>query len=242
MIETGERLGPARSFLQALVAAEPSDIYLFCDQDDVWLPHKIERACGLMVTGEGAPPMLVTSGALKVNDALADPRPMGHPKFLSFSNALFENVVIGCTAALNANLVTLLRRGTPRRAIIMHDWWCYLVATAVGTVIYDPTPTILYRQHENNVIGASKSGFYLFWERLKGFIGSNAGQRSRQLEEFHSLFAGCLDQEQQEQVQALLRTRGSWLVALSVGVTFPVVRQTRLNTLTTRLAILARRY
>ena len=46
------------------------------------------------------------------------------------------------------------RRG--RRRSIAHDWWIYLlVSGAGGTVIYDPEPTVRYRQHGGNLIGGN---------------------------------------------------------------------------------------
>ncbi|MDA8586377.1 glycosyltransferase family 2 protein, partial [Rhodobacteraceae bacterium] len=40
--------------------------------------------------------------------------------------------------------------------VVSHDWWAYqLITGAGGTVCYDRTPTVLYRQHSGNLIGAN---------------------------------------------------------------------------------------
>ena len=40
----------------------------------------------------------------------------------------------------------------------MHDWWSYLVVAASGgRLIADDTPTVLYRQHRGNLVGAPPS-------------------------------------------------------------------------------------
>jgi hypothetical protein len=40
----------------------------------------------------------------------------------------------------------------------VHDWWaCLFVAAIGGTILFDCTPEILYRQHSANVFGASNS-------------------------------------------------------------------------------------
>jgi hypothetical protein len=49
---------------------------------------------------------------------------------------------------------------------IMHDWWIALVASAFGIIDYIKTPTVLYRQHEKNSIGAKKYSLGYFFKRF----------------------------------------------------------------------------
>ena len=80
----------------------------------------------------------------------------------SFQNALAENIVTGCTAAMNPVAVRLVCRCGDVAMIHFHDWWCYLVVAAFGKVLYDPQPGVLYRQHGGNVIGMGSGwGRYL---------------------------------------------------------------------------------
>ena len=42
--------------------------------------------------------------------------------------------------------------------VVTHDWWAYqLVSGADGEVFYDKFPSLLYRQHENNLVGMNVS-------------------------------------------------------------------------------------
>jgi hypothetical protein len=51
--------------------------------------------------------------------------------------------------------------------IVAHDWWIYQIITGVGgTVISDPEPTLYYRQHAGNIIGAN-TGFRATWRRMR---------------------------------------------------------------------------
>lgn len=153
-VTAGANIGFVRSFL-TLVAQSPADaqMVMLSDQDDVWLPHKIERAWQA-IGASGATPTLYCSRLQLVDENLRDlglsPR---WPREPSFLNALTENIVTGCTSALNPAAVDLLRaNGDPAR-IYFHDWWIYLVVAAFGRVVVDPEPTILYRQHGGNAIG-----------------------------------------------------------------------------------------
>jgi len=71
----------------------------------------------------------------------------------SLANALTENIIVGCTAAINRPALMLLQRAGVPSGVRFHDWWIYLIVSAFGIVIYDDHPTLLYRQHSDNVIG-----------------------------------------------------------------------------------------
>lgn len=159
----GNNIGFVRSFFTLLEAAPPdADMIMLSDQDDVWLPGKIERA-QLHMEGRDAIPTLYCSRLHLVDTEL---KPIGlspaWPQPPSFQNALTENIVTGCTAAMNRAALALVTRNGDPRLIHFHDWWLYLVISAFGTVIVDPEPTILYRQHGGNAIGmGSGLGRYL---------------------------------------------------------------------------------
>ncbi len=50
----------------------------------------------------------------------------------------------------------------------LHDLWAYLVVSAAGgQVIFDPTPSILYRQHGGNAVGGNASPLSRAWRALR---------------------------------------------------------------------------
>lgn len=153
-VQRGDNLGFGASFLTLLAQVpDDADLVLFADQDDVWLPGKIERAAAALVRF-GARPALYGSAQMLVDEAL---RPLGPtaswPAGPSFKGALTENIITGCTAALNAPAVRLLQRAGVAPGVRFHDWWCYLVVSAFGDVVFDDEPSLLYRQHGRNQIG-----------------------------------------------------------------------------------------
>jgi hypothetical protein len=84
-------------------------------------------------------------------------RPVPAP--LGFSHALVQNFAGGNTMVLNRAALDLVRRALPGLPVpAVHDWWLYqLISGAGGTVILDPAPRLLYRQHPGNQIGANDS-------------------------------------------------------------------------------------
>ena len=72
-----------------------------------------------------------------------------------FANALVQSIAGGNTMLFNPAAKALMEAARPA-AVIAHDWWIYLlVSGAGGRVIYDPEPTVRYRQHGGNLIGGN---------------------------------------------------------------------------------------
>lgn len=151
-----------------LVDQVPSDasFIMFADQDDVWLADKIERTLGAMrrAGGERAQPMLVHTDLVVVNEALDTIhesfwRFAGiDPTATSMNRIAVRNVVTGATAMINRALRELAAP-IPADAVL-HDWWCACVAAAFGKVVAVSQPTILYRQHGANTVGARRWDFH----------------------------------------------------------------------------------
>ncbi len=173
--------GPVGNFALLLQHASDAgaDYVFLCDQDDVWLPNKISDQLSLMQRieqVEGAnTPILVHSDLVVTDERLITTHKsfmacekLHHEEADPLSTLLVQNFVTGCTAAANRSLVEF-SLPVPA-AVFMHDWWLALCAASAGKVVYLPEPTVLYRQHEANVLGARG-----FWSRV-----SRSGMTSRQ--------------------------------------------------------------
>lgn len=166
ILPTQTPAGSARNNFLALLQASNAAYIAFADQDDVWLPQKLELEMKAMHALEQrfgpAMPLLVFSDLTVVDDALVplapsfwrhrrlDPRNLNR-----LGRLLMQNVVTGCTALLNAPLARLAR--SMPQAAVMHDWWVALLASTLGHATSVNQPLVLYRQHENNVIGATRT-------------------------------------------------------------------------------------
>jgi hypothetical protein len=74
----------------------------------------------------------------------------------SFRNALVQSIAGGNTMVFNAAARALLMAAGPAVRPISHDWWTYQLVTGCGgTVFYDATPTVRYRQHGRQVFGSN---------------------------------------------------------------------------------------
>ncbi len=146
-----------------LLQQSSADYIMFCDQDDVWMPTKIEHSLRRMLELEEVnsrdTPILVHTDLKVVNielEVLANSFwQYQHiiPEFgKHWTRLLLQNVVTGCTVMLNKALRDIALP-IPQQAI-MHDWWLALVAAIFGTVSDVHQQTVLYRQHGMNDTGA----------------------------------------------------------------------------------------
>ncbi len=150
----GENKGAAESFFDLVDTADVSyDFYAFCDQDDVWLPHKISVAVGKLLELSSTIPALYYSGQILVDEKLnVLSKHKTHRNRSEKANFIF-NQMAGCTAVVNNKLFRLMKKYRPHN-VFMHDAWCYkLCITCGGQVVADDQEYIYYRQHEDNTIG-----------------------------------------------------------------------------------------
>jgi rhamnosyltransferase len=164
LADPGGNLGAPASFglLLSHAFARGESFVFLSDQDDVWLPSKAERMLTAAVEQEGQTgphvPLLVHSDLRVVSPQLnlvhrsylrlqqLDPQEDAQPARL-----LFRNAVTGCATLVNR---ALLARALPFPRVAMHDWWLAQCAAVFGRIAFVDEATVLYRQHDANVLGA----------------------------------------------------------------------------------------
>ncbi|SDL46520.1 glycosyltransferase family 2 protein [Paracoccus chinensis] len=159
-LRAGPCQGAAANFMTLLAGLPEAPRHVaLADQDDVWHADKLSRALAALESG-GDQPALYCSRVQICDEALG-PLGLSHLPVRppSFRHALVQNLVQGNTAVLNPAAPALARAGAQGAGkVVMHDWWLYqLVSGAGGRVIHDPWPSLLYRQHGANVVGANDS-------------------------------------------------------------------------------------
>ena len=121
-----------------------------CDQDDFWMPDKIEK----MVAGIGQFPMIYCDSELCGEDL--------HPLGKKISDLVHYQSFDDCRQLCvfsrmygHATLITreLFDKASPFREEVPHDGWLAFHATLYGGVAYLPEVLVKYRQHAGNVFG-----------------------------------------------------------------------------------------
>ena len=156
-------LGVTRNFEQAVRACS-HELIALCDQDDVWHPGRLAR---MVAQFEARPDLLLLHTDARLVDGELEP--LGSTLFHAlevqpseleaiasgeaFGVLLRRNLVTGATTMFRR---TLLEAALPFAPEWVHDEWLAAVAAATGRMDVLPEPTIDYRQHGNNQIGARR--------------------------------------------------------------------------------------
>lgn len=169
--------GPQQGFWQnfvALVRSEAIDgeLFAYSDQDDIWLAGKLARAVDWFAAQPAEAPALYFSRTELMH---GDGTPAGFaPLFVrapSFRNALVQNIGGGNTMVFNRPAREALLDTPVDAQLVSHDWWTYQIVTGIGGIVhYDPRPSLKYRQHGQNIVGAN-IGWRARLVRLSAFAG-----------------------------------------------------------------------
>lgn len=145
-------LGVAQNFMH-LVSCSSAPYCMFCDQDDVWLPNKVEKMVSHIHQLDNNIPQVVYSNAYlwsPEQGIIADRNTLTYPTTLQ--QMLFLNTGIqGAAAIFNRPMCDLLRQ--PLSTYAMHDHALLLAGICFGQVHYIHQPLMYYRQHNNNLTG-----------------------------------------------------------------------------------------
>ncbi len=143
------------------------DYIAFSDQDDIWVNNKLHTQVDILNKEKLE---AVSSDVLAF---WSDGRQQLIKKSQSMRKLdfLFESAGPGCTFLMTPWLVgkvkeQLCSEGSMAKEVCLHDWLTYAVCRAHGRQWgIDSTPSVYYRQHDNNVLGAN-TGFKAKWARL----------------------------------------------------------------------------
>ena len=159
-INTGE----AKINFIKMMINHKDDYIMLCDQDDVWMPDKIEKSLKKIKEMEEqhgcSKPVLVHTDLSVVDEELNIISPSYikavnvRYKNKALKKVVIQNFVAGCTVIYNRAFGELI--SAQPEYMIMHDWWIVLIAGAFGEVGTLCEPTILYRQHAKNVHGTNR--------------------------------------------------------------------------------------
>ena len=165
VVSTGKKHGSAKANFMNLLKFSKSEYAMFCDQDDFWMPTKIEKSLDGMINLEAEKgkkrPLLVYTDLRVVDKSLCTIS----DSFFSYAHrqvplelpyALVANSIPGCTMLFNSRARDLASRIADPSQIIMHDWWLALVTLVYGDALMLTDATILYRQHGSNESGADR--------------------------------------------------------------------------------------
>jgi glycosyltransferase involved in cell wall biosynthesis len=187
-----ERLGYRANFMRAAGLCR-SEVIAFCDQDDIWEPHKLT----LCLTPFADPEvLLVYHDALAVTgegDPVAPIEQVPSPAVVRFLQSRPMDYALGFTQLARRSLLgvsefwhdSVDHKEVQRRERMAHDQWFYFLASVFGSVARIDESLVRYRQHGNNSYGWKASS------RLAGLVHRLWPSLGGRAEEYAALARGA---------------------------------------------------
>lgn len=211
---------------------------MFCDQDDIWMPYKIEKSLNALKELEdlyGINKNLMIYGTYQMIDENDLLLPFKSPNYSinpDLKLLLSQNYVYGCTMLINKNLLDI-SAPIPITAE-NHDYWIALTASVNNAHIgYINEPLLLYRQHFRNVSGSFTDALLL--NRIKRLLNKKEIRLVRNRLKMFSSLSERFDESMPSKIKKLLNgyiksiTKGGW-DAFSYSFTNQIGRREKYQT------------
>lgn len=234
----GKNLGFIKSFFDLLKRAD-ADYYSFADQDDIWLPNKIELAVNSLNKLDNTKPNMAFSN-VDYYDTEMNFMGKGDSsgKKPSFLNSLYECINQGMTMVINKKARDHIINNLPEKCFF-HDWWTYMICTAFGSVVQDDVVTVKYRRAKTNatVEGQGKITL-LIWRIKKLLLGDGMKDIKKQITIFKNLFYKDLSKENKKIIDTFEGEKYNFFKALKKTFYPKKIRRKLIDDLSVRVFFL----
>lgn len=154
LIQNAENRGILRTFETAISKAT-GDIVFLSDQDDLWLPGKVNLMLDTFVRDPDL--MLLASDAILINEHGNEIGRSYYAQRGKFRSGFWPNLLkckfLGCTMAFRSKLL-VNALPFPHDIRVHHDIWLGCVNALIGgKTAYIENPLVAYRRHSTNVTG-----------------------------------------------------------------------------------------
>ncbi len=157
-----QNLGYIKNF-EFLIKQVKNDIYMLSDQDDIWLPEKIEKTYNKLVKEDAdlvfTDLEVVDENLNTIYESFNDYMLLSRKitKYIdSYKFNYLYNCITGCTIMAKKELINKVLPFPSNSKYMVHDYWLGIITAINGKVAYLNERTIKYRQHGNNQIGTNK--------------------------------------------------------------------------------------
>lgn len=157
-----QNLGVVKN-IEFLLEKVENELYMLSDQDDIWLPKKIEKSIETLKNNNAD---LVFGDLEVVNQNLETIYPSFGDfmllnrkieKCINTSNINYlYNCITGCTILSKKKFIEKILPIPANSKYVLHDHWIGLIVSLNGKLAYMPEKYIKYRQHGNNEVGTKK--------------------------------------------------------------------------------------
>ena len=200
--------GSHQSYRYLIQNLGDADYYLFCDQDDVWEPDKVERAVSHMEQYAPELPVLyihnyyVCDSDLHVEHTLPD-RPSIRPDEMQRINLAHVIMTgtwggVGMAQGFNRTLKKLtFNSGDITPSVAVDCWISWVVAGINGALIYDNKPLAYYRRHPGTFSSGDANGLLRYKDWMK-HMDRHCNNINNGIRDYYRLYGNMVPKERRD--------------------------------------------
>lgn len=185
-----EKLGAGRNFF-SLLHYSKADFIMFCDQDDIWLPKKIEYLLKYAKENfDKKTPCLVHSDAYIYNSStgLISNSRVAVKDCSRIEDFIFSHGGYQGSAMLFNKALRDISIQCDIDEVSMHDHFITTIALSLGLVFFLNKKLMLYRLHDENVCGIDKKSYIIDNFRKTLISKEKYNEKLHIYEKFNHLF------------------------------------------------------
>lgn len=206
----GANAGFGRSFLWLLDQIDTGEYWAFCDQDDVWVKDKLQKAVATLDDMDNDKPNYYVHDFYITDEQLnVEGKYINYIKNYSFQMAITECLHMGFATVFNREFRSYMLKGDISK-LPTHDWWAELIAMEFGTIYVDSYPGAYHRRLQTSVSGSALKN------RIKWFKGALGGQSEIPAiaREFYDVFGQNMDRKDKKVLGLFTKRQYSLISAL----------------------------
>lgn len=153
-----ENLKNTRNF-EFLLSKVENELYGLADQDDIWLPTKIEKSIHELEKKQAdlvfCDLVLVDETGKEIGKSFWKEKGFYKKikKDKNYEGLRLNNYVTGCTIVGKKEMLKQILPIPQNNKYLIHDYWIAIVTSLKGKIAYIEEPLMKYRQHGNNQVG-----------------------------------------------------------------------------------------
>lgn len=214
-------LGSFNALVDMACARKEYDYFAFSDQDDVWLPHKLESGILSLSECDDEEKQLPQMYFCNMMIADGEAKPLfplwKYPLKMKRANMLKTNKAAGCTIVFNRTMAEMYNQ-RPAVAPSLHDTWMMFIALFFGKVYYDHECHIYYRQHLRNVVGMHGlvSGKTRWKQRYNAYFHNKGSKECEIVRQFRETFFDDLTEQDRQLMKIFAEYHNNWKCKLKL--------------------------
>lgn len=193
-----QNAGYVKNIFETLRLSGEADYYAFSDQDDYWLPEKIEREVSLLDEKGTDEPALVFTAFHVCDDKLNFMREsMQNKSTPHLEDCLYDYIVLAFNTMINSALWKEFFNRIPVDGYPHYpDHFLSMIAAAHRRLYYIDTPLVNYRRQEEAASYFNKNKFaHILWQIKNVLFGDEPKFIRKEITDFYELYKDVMTEE-----------------------------------------------